>query len=993
MSPGVWFHASLVPKKRRGRSALDEQKPCGFGAIASQPRGNHLLLQDVTRNRGKELEEIQEAMEATTTSIFNNVDQTFDLAAFLKTAASSINVATASNNNATNINNNNGIHNSASECASEYASSPAPPNLSSTTQMMNPAFTIPLNNLAPFVPIRPVYAPSGYGRQILIYDSRSNPGCRREFAYKTRFTNQSGLTTVYYRCMACRALRHRLQRVLAKDKLPAVPCIAVKNDMLINDPDFPEASDHFCTPLTIDESNNRLKITFERGFKRARMKMASGGGPEDSPNAKSNGRVSATCEIDESSTNPINIDQYFWTKTSESASCLLAGDETAQSSSSEASNRDTNGAVGSKRCPSNGDAHSTSHDDGEDADMTLDYAAESDAEPPSPVVRDNTSPRKRLDDLLRIQERRLEEKRIKEESEAARDKSTSPDENLNIVQPALPKFLSQVENGQTQASSLMTQLGVGAGLVNGAAANGLNLASINAFLNQSVTNGNGTSGDNMNMFNNMQKLAAHIRGSELLKALNKPTNKGPMMNGGSFPAVSQALYSSTYGNMAAFLNGSNSVNGNHIQGISSCSTFSPHISEILNKYVKNNWDLQENAGNSRSAAELTCTLILSLSRHVPQAAASMKQGKWARKDYMGEEVFGKTLAIIGLGRIGQEVASRMQAFGMKTVGYDPLVSNEEAAKRKIKWLPLEEIWPVADYITVHVPLIPQTKDLLNHATLAQCKKGVRIVNVARGGIINEQDLVESMNTGHVGGAAIDVFVEEPPSYLALVEHPNVICTPHLGASTLEAQQRVAIEIAENIIAVKNGTGLFGALNASALAAVLDETKAQYVKAVSDLGHLLASLASNTKNVTVKHPGGANGMQKALIAGTVVGLLQASGCAGLNLVNAEVKTELTAGNEVSLVADSITVTGYPSPAGTVISGIYGAKVPVPVLAVGNLAVTKHSTAPLDEKLAAKVSVEYGLIGGGRLALFGELEPDDMEHLSKAMYSIVQFNKTA
>lgn len=148
-------------------------------------------------------------MEATTTSIFNNVDQTFDLAAFLKTAASSINVATASNNNATNINNNNGIHNSASECASEYASSPAPPNLSSSpptsgsspsstaqqaaallnsaTQMMNPAFTIPLNNLAPFVPIRPVYAPSGYGRQILIYDSRSV-----SFIFRTKLNVRSG---------------------------------------------------------------------------------------------------------------------------------------------------------------------------------------------------------------------------------------------------------------------------------------------------------------------------------------------------------------------------------------------------------------------------------------------------------------------------------------------------------------------------------------------------------------------------------------------------------------------------------------------------------------------------------------------------------------------------------------------------------------------------------------------------------------------------------
>ncbi|KAH7717190.1 Protein C31C9.2 [Aphelenchoides avenae] len=407
------------------------------------------------------------------------------------------------------------------------------------------------------------------------------------------------------------------------------------------------------------------------------------------------------------------------------------------------------------------------------------------------------------------------------------------------------------------------------------------------------------------------------------------------------------------------------------------------------------------AGNSRSAAELTCTLILSLSRHVPQAAASMKQGKWARKDYMGEEVCGKTLAIIGLGRIGQEVASRMQAFGMKTVGFDPLVSNEEAAKRNIKWLTLEEIWPVADYITVHVPLIPQTQNLLDAKTFAKCKKGVRIVNVARGGIISEEDLVEALNKGQVAGAAIDVFVEEPPTYRALVEHPKVVCTPHLGASTLEAQQRVAVEIAENIISLNNGTGLFGAINAQALAAVLDETKAQYVKAATSLSLLLASLTSNPKSVVVKYPGGANGLQKALIAGAVVGLLQANGVAGLNLVNAEVNaikegisvtTEQVSGNELTVIAGSMSVTGYPSPAGTIISAVNGHKVPVPVVATGTLAVslaTNGHAVKVDEKLRDKVSVEYGLIGGGRLALFGDLDASELDELAKN-FAVIQYS---
>ncbi|RCN49304.1 putative phosphoglycerate dehydrogenase [Ancylostoma caninum] len=217
--------------------------------------------------------------------------------------------------------------------------------------------------------------------------------------------------------------------------------------------------------------------------------------------------------------------------------------------------------------------------------------------------------------------------------------------------------------------------------------------------------------------------------------------------------------------------------------------------------------------NSRSAAELTCILILSLTRHVPQADASMKAGKWARKDFMGEEVFGRTLAVLGLGRIGSEVAARLQAFGMRVIGYDPMITKEvQAAAKNIELLSLDEIWPQADFITVHVPLIPATENLINAETLAKCKKGVKIINVARGGIVNEQDLVDALNSGQAGGAAFDVFIEEPPKYRGLVEHPKAICTPHLGASTVDAQLRVATEIAENIVQLNNGNVL-GVLNA------------------------------------------------------------------------------------------------------------------------------------------------------------------------------------
>lgn len=209
-------------------------------------------------------------------------------------------------------------------------------------------------------------------------------------------------------------------------------------------------------------------------------------------------------------------------------------------------------------------------------------------------------------------------------------------------------------------------------------------------------------------------------------------------------------------------------------------------------------------GNTISAVELTCTMILSTARFVPQACNSLKSGAWDRKTFVGNEVRNKTLAIIGLGRIGREVATRMQAFAMKTIGFDPLVSKEEANKFNVESMSLDEIWPQADFITVHTPLIPQTKNMINKDTLSKCKKGVRIINVARGGIIDEDALLQSLQDGHCAAAGLDVYLEEPPKNRKLIEHPNVVCTPHLGASTKEAQINVATEIAQQFLMLQQG---------------------------------------------------------------------------------------------------------------------------------------------------------------------------------------------
>jgi len=209
-------------------------------------------------------------------------------------------------------------------------------------------------------------------------------------------------------------------------------------------------------------------------------------------------------------------------------------------------------------------------------------------------------------------------------------------------------------------------------------------------------------------------------------------------------------------------------------------------------------------GNSISACELTCLLIGSLARPITPAAASMKNGAWDRKIYSGTELYGKTLAVLGLGRIGREVGIRLRSFGMRVIGFDPVTTEEQAREAGIEKMELEQIWPLADYITVHTPLIPATRNLISAASLAKCEKGVKVINVARGGIINENELYDALESGQCGGAALDVFTEEPPkseALLKLIQHPKVVATPHLGASTKEAQVRVAVEVAEQFLAL------------------------------------------------------------------------------------------------------------------------------------------------------------------------------------------------
>jgi D-3-phosphoglycerate dehydrogenase / 2-oxoglutarate reductase len=204
-------------------------------------------------------------------------------------------------------------------------------------------------------------------------------------------------------------------------------------------------------------------------------------------------------------------------------------------------------------------------------------------------------------------------------------------------------------------------------------------------------------------------------------------------------------------------------------------------------------------GNTASAAEHTLALMMALSRNVPAADRSLKSGEWERSKFTGSELFNKTLAVIGLGKVGTRVAQAAHSLGMKVIAYDPLVTSDRAAELHVQKVELEEIWSKADYITVHAPKTAETANMINAAVLAKMKKGVRIVNVARGGLIDEAALAKAIAEGHVAGAAFDVYEHEPPKDSPLLNLADkVVLTPHIGASTQEAQFNVAIDLSEQI---------------------------------------------------------------------------------------------------------------------------------------------------------------------------------------------------
>ncbi len=296
-------------------------------------------------------------------------------------------------------------------------------------------------------------------------------------------------------------------------------------------------------------------------------------------------------------------------------------------------------------------------------------------------------------------------------------------------------------------------------------------------------------------------------------------------------------------------------------------------------------------GNTISTAEHTVAMLMAMARRIPQAHASVAAGRWDRKAFKGSELYEKTLGVVGVGKIGRAVAERMQAFGMDVLGYDPVLSHEVAERLGISLVSLDELFEKSDFITFHTPLNEATRGLVNRETLARCKRGVFLVNCARGGIIDEEALLEALETGQVGGAALDVYSQEPPppALAPLTAHPNVVATPHIAASTEEAQRKVAEQVTEQVIHALKGEPVHSAVNAMAIRMAAHTEVRPYLELAEKLGRIAGQLGSgHLERVVVRAHGDIpNRYAEVLKIAVLKGLLGGSRSRPVNLINAPV----------------------------------------------------------------------------------------------------------
>lgn len=417
-------------------------------------------------------------------------------------------------------------------------------------------------------------------------------------------------------------------------------------------------------------------------------------------------------------------------------------------------------------------------------------------------------------------------------------------------------------------------------------------------------------------------------------------------------------------------------------------------------------------GNTNSAAEHTIAMMTALARHIPQAYNSLKNGVWDRKSYVGVELKNKTLGVVGFGRIGTEVAYRAKGQRMNVMAYDPFLTEERAKELGVTKATVDEICEQADFITVHTPLLPETKNLINKDKFAIMKQGVRIINCARGGIINEDDLYDAIVEGKVAGAALDVFIKEPATDHKLLTLPQVIATPHLGASTVEAQESVAIDVSNDIIKFfKTGT-VTNPVNMPSIPKELLAEVEPFFSLAEKLGSFLSQLTTEPlKEINLYYAGEvANYDVRPLTSNTLKGYLKKTHGENVNDVNARYLTErvgvkinenktTTAKGFTNLITVEVkTQNQTHSVAGTLLNGL-GARIVkvenfvVDVIPEGNLLYIKNMDKPgaigrVATKLAEKdiniatMQVGREKVGGSAvmiLSIDNEVTPEDLAYV--------------
>jgi D-3-phosphoglycerate dehydrogenase len=319
-------------------------------------------------------------------------------------------------------------------------------------------------------------------------------------------------------------------------------------------------------------------------------------------------------------------------------------------------------------------------------------------------------------------------------------------------------------------------------------------------------------------------------------------------------------------------------------------------------------------GNTITTAEHTIALMVSMARMIPQATASMKQGKWEKKKFMGVELYNKTLGIVGVGNIGSHVAKVAQGFGMEVLAYDPYLSEEKKKSLGVTVVDLDVLFAESDFITFHIPLTSETRNLVSTKTIAKMKKGVRLINASRGGVINEDDLYKALKSGRVAAAALDVFESEPPGESKLLKLDNFICTPHLGASTADAQENVAVAVAGQIVDYLVYGTIRNAVNFPSVPADALPLIQPYINLAERLGSFISqNLEGGIETVTVEYKGSVSELNlqpvtMALLKGVLSPILEET----VNFINApliakergiEVKEMTTedAGDYMSMIA--------------------------------------------------------------------------------------------